>query len=660
MQNQPQIEKENTEFMDKIISSFIDSVIEQKKLQFLTSESDFENQLFEKKILKLEKDKISISDYHSISSQFLKKYKEKLDFKIDEEFEKNKNFIYAIKDDFTNNGYVQDYHILEKEIWKSIIKESNSEYKCYFNDYLDSIDLDNKPAGIFSFIDAYSNVLPTLELPIDQIYENSLILTEITKSDAHYNVNLSNVLNGIRNKCKADYDSGVELLNKSLSVNEDKENIISAIVSGLYDNKKIEFYDSILDGLLENDKKRNSIFFGLANITETETADCKLFIKLINNYNKNDSLIISILSLVFSILKSNNTIHHNFCFKELVSAIENEKTAYYILSNLDHLNNYNREKTEIIIKLINQDYFSIDKYINPISNVFWHLKEFDSFKNIVLNLIEKKPFEKFIKSFESYFHSVDKSKLDKFTIELLTDNKANKRNIGVDIFKQLSNYNPYQFTFNILELSHILQYKLWVSLTQDFHEPKTRLIALLPLIDSKSELIKESFLCKLEEISEDYGGHVTSVLENNLDKNNPNYSLVIERVKNYIEDYYGRNIDIKNLVSELNPYHTHYKFIKTFNESFSKNMSKSVGKGARENSLLSILGTSTVQLSKGGGWRFGANKEISQLGKVGTSFSMPRGYFINPNKYELEKGFLISQDWKDEEFLEIKTFLENE
>ena len=68
----------------------------------------------------------------------------------------------------------------------------------------------------------------------------------------------------------------------------------------------------------------------------------------------------------------------------------------------------------------------------------------------------------------------------------------------------------------------------------------------------------------------------------------------------------------------------------------------------------------TVQLSKGGGWRVGANKELSQLGKVSTSFTMPRSYFINPNKFELGKGILVKQDWKDEEFSEIKNVLESE
>ncbi|WP_073153686.1 hypothetical protein [Mesonia phycicola] len=650
----------NTEFMDKIISSFIDSVIEQKKLQFSKNETDFDNLLFEKNILKIENDKISIIDYHLISSQFLDKYIEKFDFKISKEFQVNVDFINKIKKDFLTNGYVHDYHILEKEIWKLVTKESNSKFNCSFNDYLSSVSLDKKPEGLFSFIDAYSNLLPELDLTDVIIFDNALILTEITKSDAQYNIPLGNVLNGIKNKCKSNYDLGLELLKKSFSVNEEKESIISAIVSGLYENKKIEFYDSILKDLIQKGNKLNSIFFGLSNVSKIEITECDLYIEIIKKYIKKDSLVISILSLIFSILKSNNTKYHKFCFKELESAIENEKTAYYILNNLDQLNNYSQQKTKIVIKLINQNYFSIDKYINPINNVFWHLKEFESFKKIVLSIIENKPFENFIKSFQSYLHTVDKIELDKFTIELLTDNQASKRNIGIDIFNQLSSYSPYKFTFNILELSHILQYKLWMSLTQDFHEPKNRLVALLPLIDSNSDLIKESFICKLEEISEDYGGHVTNVIDNNLDKDIPEYTNVIERVKNYIEDYYAKNIDLKNSVPELNPYHTHYKFIKAFDESFSKNMSKSVGKGARENSLLSILGTSTVQLSKGGGWRFGAKKEISQLGKVGTSFTMPRGYFINPNKFELEKGFLVRQDWKDEEFLEIKTFLEDE
>ena len=48
--------------MDKIMSSFIDSVIKQKKLQFSIDESDFDKLLFERNILKSQNDKIANLD----------------------------------------------------------------------------------------------------------------------------------------------------------------------------------------------------------------------------------------------------------------------------------------------------------------------------------------------------------------------------------------------------------------------------------------------------------------------------------------------------------------------------------------------------------------------------------------------------------------------
>lgn len=646
--------------MDKNLSSLIDSVIGQKKLQFSVNEASFDNSLFEKNILKLENDEISISNYDLIICPFLNSYKEKLGFEISGEFNTNVNFIKNLKKDFSSNDYVHGFHILEKEIWKSVIKESNSKCKCSFNEYLNSIDKENKPDGIFNFIEAYSNVLPILELTDTIIFENALIQTEITKSDAHYNLNLGNVLNGIKSKCKADYGLGLELLKKALSVSEDKENLLSAIISGLYENKKIEFYDSILEDLIEVGNKLNPIFFGLSNVAEIENTECKLFVKLIEKYKNDDSLILSLTSLVISILKSNNNNYHNFCFEELKSTIENEISAYYILNNLNQIDKYNQEKTDIIVNLINQSYFSIEKYINQISNVFWYIKEFESFKKVVLAIIKNRPFESFIKNFQSYFHSADNIELDKFTIELLTNNQSSKRFIGLEIFDELSTHNQYKFLFDILELPSIVQYKLWVSLTQDFHEPKKRLIALIPLLESNSDWVKEGFLCKLEKLSEDYGSHIKKVLETNLDIGKSNDNSVIERITNYIEVFHNKNVDIKYSITELNPYHTHYKDIKLFNELFSKKMNESINKGAAENSLLGFLGVNTIQLSKGGGWRFGTKKEISQLGKIESSFLMPRSYFINPNEFELEKGFLNREDWDDEDFLEIKTFLENE
>ncbi len=142
-------------------------------------------------------------------------------------------------------------------------------------------------------------MLPELNLTYEIIFDNALLLTEITKSDAQYNIPFGNVLNGIKNKCKSDYDLGIELLRKSLSLNEEKENLISVIVSGLYENKRKEFYDSILKDLIQKGSKLNPIFFGLSNVSEIEITECVLYKKLIKKYIKEDSLLISMISIVF-------------------------------------------------------------------------------------------------------------------------------------------------------------------------------------------------------------------------------------------------------------------------------------------------------------------------------------------------------------------------
>ncbi|MNR12724.1 hypothetical protein D3C85_1290950 [compost metagenome] len=89
-------------------------------------------------------------------------------------------------------------------------------------------------------------------------------------------------------------------------------------------------------------------------------------------------------------------------------------------------------------------------------------------------------------------------------------------------------------------------------------------------------------------------------------------------------------------------------------------MSTSINKGARENSIMSVLGVNTVKLSKGGGWKFEDKDGISQLAKIETSMSLPRSYFINPNDFEMEIGLESKMDWGDFDFKIIKNFINNE
>ncbi len=646
--------------MDKILNSFIDSLVEQKKLQFSIDEITIDPTLVENGTLKIENGQVFISDYMTISSAFIERYKQKFNFSISSSFEKNAEFINNIEQDFNSKGFISDYLTLSNEIWKAIIKESNKNHGCSFSQYITAIDRDNTPEGFYEFIEAYAALLPELNLSVDKIVDNFLILEEITKSEMEYNVDLGLVLNGIRNLSKNEYDKGLQILQKSLDLDNKKDVLTSAVVTGMYENKGTAFYTSVLKKMISEGENLNPIFFGLSKVSELSDKDSELFLDLIKEYGDDKNLTIAVLSLLFSVLKSKHTILHQFCFEKLKSAVEDEATAYYILRNLDLKGVYHKEQTDIVLKLIQQDYFTIDKYIPAIAQSVRRFKDLVYFKQIILSIITASPFNLFIRKFQTFIYNVDKIEIDRLMIELLTDNAASRRFTGIEIFQELSRPVPYRFTLDILLLAPILQYKLWMALTGDFHQPKDRLTALLPLLDSESELVRESFLCKLEEISEDYGGHVLEVLEENLEVDNPTHNFAIERIKKYIRDFYDKHTNSKNVLSEFNPYNTHFKHIKKFNDLFHKNMGRSIDQGAREDSFLSVLGASTIQLSKGGGYLFGTKKEIAQLSSFGTSFTMPRSYFIDPNEYELEIGMIIRQDWNDEEFTELLKTLENE
>lgn len=646
--------------MNNKVFSLVDFIIDNKKLTFSINELESTKYLIEYDILKVNNNTVSVSNFNIIASYFVNKYKKKLNFKTSNKFNKNVIFLKGIKEDFCKKRHIPSFYKLEKELWRIILLESNLKFQCSFTNYIKSIDKNNNSQELSSFIDVYSDELINLELTETTIYDNSILLLDLSKTDAHYSVPISNILNSIKEKCEHNYNLGLKLLAKAFFIDEDKESLLSSIISGLYSKNKISFYSTVLEHKIDKNIKLNAIFFGLSNVSKIENTECKLFLRIFERYKLNNSLTISLLSLLISIVKSKNTEYHNISFEKIKLTIKNEDVAYFILNNISSIKNHNENKTDIVIELISQEYFSMNKYINAISHFFWRAKDIKPFKKIILALIEKEPFTTLAKQLESNLESLDKNELDLFIIELLTDDLACKRFIGLDLFDEVPIQTPYVFSIDILTLPPIIQYKLWVSLTQDFNQPEKRITTLLPLTESSSEYIKESFLCKLEELSEDYAGHITKILEENLDKKKLAHTKAIERIKIYIENFFKKYADVKTDIKELNPYQTHYKHIKEFNKLFYKKINTSVKEGAVKNSLLSVFGANTVKLAKGGGWRIRSDEKVSSLGKFGSSFTMPRNYFINPNKYEIEKGFHIRQNWTVEEFKETKTFIDNE
>lgn len=646
--------------LKKSLLNLIDVIIADKKLAFPIDEYSFDDCLIKNNIIRLTNDKYEIVDFKNISHYTLVKYKEKFGFETNFDFKENTLFLKKIDSDFKSLGYVHNYSDLKKHFWQLLINESNHLFNSDFNDYLNLLNNKDNSDEIFSFVESYSLELPNLKISVENIYENAVLLLGFSKSDATYNLPIGNILNGIKEKCKNDYSLGLELFYFSFSRSISNDNIISSIVSCLFDRKKEKFYNSHLKSKIENEINLNAIFFGLSNTSVLDDSICERFIQLYDKYENNKDLVISLSSLLISILKSKKSKYYKECFDRVMVSVKTENTAKYCLDQICYLENLNNEKSDLLVIFIEQEYFSIENHLQIIGMFFWYIKDIDSFRKVIFALVEKAPFESISKVFKSHLLDIDKIELDKLIIELLIDNQARRRYVALDLFDELSSSYPYKFSFDILSLEPIDQYKLWVSLTLDFREPKYRITSLLPLIDSKSHTVKDFFIFKLEEISRDYGSHVLEVLKNNLDDENNYHICVIDRISEYISNFYKINADVKNAIKELNPYYSQNQSFKKFNSLFRKKMSTSINKGARENSIMSVLGVNTVKLSKGGGWKFEDKDGISQLAKIETSMSLPRSYFINPNDFEMEIGLESKMDWGDFDFKIIKNFINNE
>lgn len=642
----------------------VEYVVTKKKLKIPISEFAVDTILIQNNFLEVKNDNYCIINIPAIAYLLIEQYKILYNFVQCENFSDTTIFLKKIKDDFNSNGRVYDYRSLEKSLWELLIIESNQSFKSNFANYLLTLTNEENTEDIFLFIEAYSNSLKDLDISEEVIYNNSITLLEFAKSDATYNLPLGNILNGIKQKCSIDYSFGFNLFNTAIDKDVVNDNILSAIVNGLYELKGVEYYDQYLVNLIEDQKFQKGIFAGLSNLTLINEIDAQLFIALFDKFEGKDELINSLIQIIFTIIKANDLKNKESCLKEcfirLHKCLKKEITVYLILHNISFIENHQIEKVDLIVDIIEQDYFTIAKHLKPIEQVFWYIKDIQSLRLVLIKIASQKPYESVVNYFGSAFTDIEKRELDKLLIELLTDNEASRRFIGVDIFNHHSSHTSFKFDIDILEQDPIIQYKLWVALSQDFKEPKYFIPALLPLLNSKSEIVKESFICKLEEYSEDYGGHIIEILENNLSKDSPINLEIIDRINTYLDDFCAININIKKHIKELNPSYTNSKIFNYHNELFYKKMSRTIHDGAEKNSLLGVLGVNTVQLSKGGGWKSGNKKEISKLGTVGSSFSLPRSYFINPNKFEIERSHEMKSNWSDLEFKEIEDFIKNE
>jgi len=571
------------------------------------TEIDFEK-LIETQLIKQHTDKYHIIDFESFGFQVYSLYKSKSKVQITYDF---KTFVLLLKEietEYKSEKFVQNITALFKDLWAIAILDSNQSFDNNFSDYLKSLDTETNRDEIFSFIEGYSRALHLLNLEVSNFYENGIQLINWTKSDADYNMPLGSFLIGVRNKIKENEKWGFNCFEYSIKQPDLEIDFLIPIITGLYDKEGLTFYRKSLVDKVKIETYTVSIICGLSNVEFVKKEECELFFEIINQADKdNNHVLLNLQKLLFAILRSKEEsvdkkhIAKAFSLLEEFLAIDNTNLIFLILRENEFQDNYLALRQELIISLIKKHHFK-QEYLNSINHFLRKSKDVQYFEKLLCTIGEFLPFKEISKNLSSTIielRSNCKLEFDEAIVNLLIQDRASLRFLAKNIFDDFLSEN-YRFDYDILELDSLSQYKLWVSIFQNYREPKNILPCLLPLLKSKSSIVKEAFICKLEEYTESYGGSVTEILKQNLDIEDAELKAVFERIEKYKVEFYNKNVLVKNGIKELNPAFTQNRIFVEYNKNYNRRFSRQLQKSSDENSLLNLF--SKVSLLKGGGW----------------------------------------------------------
>lgn len=520
------------------------------------------------------------------------------------------------------------------------------------------------------FCEGYIHVLIFINIDLNALHRDLLLLIEFIKSNSNITYLMNQLYHSIRAKSYLEYQFGVSFFQYLVKQRPINKEILIPIIAGLYNRIGTLFFKENLMPLIDNKDFEDSIISGITDVKNLNKEDVEYFIGIYDKKNKaNESLALILAKMLFSILLSKIAVenHHisKQCFRrveELLNSTESDKMIDVIMMELEFTPSDYTYKIIILKKCIAHPKFNFERHLKIADRIIWRINDVKLFFESLDILALKFSYTSLNQSLEisiNQFSKENQKAFDETLISFLIDNDSKKRYIGLDVFNSLSNrFTPYSFSFNILSLKPIEQYKIWVSLLQKHVEPKYVIPPLIPLLQSNSETIRESFVCKLEEYSESYGGILIEVLKENMDMNSSLHKIAFERISTYSNDFFKKNILVKNGVKELNPLYTQHKIYMDYNKNHNRKLNRQINMGAQDSMIFNFA--KKIVLAKGGGWKHENNSHISELGNFSTSFSLPRVYFIAPEIFDYTFAQEISEDWNDRTFDIIEKLLENE
>lgn len=147
------------------------------------------------------------------------------------------------------------------------------------------------------------------------------------------------------------------------------------------------------------------------------------------------------------------------------------------------------------------------------------------------------------------------------------------------------------------DLQEELQCIFIISMLQDYGNPETRLPKLLPLIDSKSERVRNILMGQLGPYLDDYMGHVINILDK--------LKLDNKYVK-IIKQYYEQRADAlekRRNLKELSPRYNHMSEYQETMRLQKEHIQEKMREAEKDNKSFWKDMMKKVTLARGGGWR---------------------------------------------------------
>lgn len=177
-----------------------------------------------------------------------------------------------------------------------------------------------------------------------------------------------------------------------------------------------------------------------------------------------------------------------------------------------------------------------------------------------------------------------------------------------------------------------------ISMLQDYGNPETRLPKLLPLIDSKSERVRNILIGQLGPYLDDYMGHVINAL---------NRLKLESRYVDVIKQYYERRADAlekRRSMKELSPRYSHMSEFQETMRLQKVHMQEQMREAEKgHKSFLKDIAKNVV-LARGGGWR-DENGVVHHLAHI--KFSMPSRQLVQSMTPMEQEDWLnrVVEDW---------------